>query len=312
MLVPLKSQDSSASANDAARIALAVYIPDQVAGLSPEARSVLSNKLNQITTKYGMGGSVLNERFIMTANVIELTKDVSATIPVIYTYTLGITFYIGDGIEGTKFASQYLEMKGAGRSDIKAYLEALKALKPEDPRYATIIETGKTKIIEYFNSKCDFLLKEAQALSAQNDFEGAIAKLVSVPEVCKACYTKAMDAVEPIYQKQIDRQCKMLLNDATNAWNATQDVAAAESASSILGQIDPNAACFKDVKLLADKIVARVKQLDQREWNLKLKEQQDNVDITKARINAARDIGVAYGKNQPKTNVVVYRVRGWW
>jgi hypothetical protein len=104
----------------------------------------------------------------------------------------------------------------------------------------------------------------------------------------------------------------MLLNDATNTWNATQDVAAAESSSGLLAQIDPNAACFKDVKVLADKIAARIKQLDQREWSFKLKEQQDNVDVAKARISAARDIGVAYGKNQPQTKVVVYKVRGWW
>jgi hypothetical protein len=54
----------------------------------------------------------------------------------------------------------------------------------------------------------------------------------------------------------------------------------------------------------------RVKELDQREWNFKLKQQQDDVDITKATINAVRDIGVAYGNGQPKT--IVYNTRGWW
>ncbi len=37
-------------------------------------------------------------------------------------------------------------------------------------------------------------------------------------------------------------------------------------------------------------------------FQLKLKEQQDNVNIQKATIKAARDIGVAYGKNQPRNN----------
>ena len=35
----------------------------------------------------------------------------------------------------------------------------------------------------------------------------------------------------------------------------------------------------------------------------------DNVDIQKATINAARDVGVAYGNNQPKT---IYKTGGWW
>jgi hypothetical protein len=319
LLLPLRGQNSNGSANDAARIALAVYIPDQIVGLSPEAKGVLSGKLNQIATKNGIGGSVFNERFIMTANVVELTKDITTTTPPFYIYTLGVTLYIGDGIDGTKFANQYLELKGTGRNESKAYLEALRGLKPEDSKYATFIETGKNRIIEYYNSKCDFLLKEAQAMASQNDYDGAIAKLVSVPEVCKECYNKAMDAVAPIYQKQIDRQCKIVLNDATNTWNASQDVATAESVASILVKIDPNASCFTEVKALAEKIAIRINELDKRansiqdrEWNLKLKEQQDDVDITKSRIKSARDIGVAYGKNQPQTKVVVYKVNGWW
>jgi hypothetical protein len=42
-----------------------------------------------------------------------------------------------------------------------------------------------------------------------------------------------------------------------------------------------------------------------------MKQQQDDVDIQKATIKAARDIGVAYG-NGPKANVVQYNVYGWW
>jgi hypothetical protein len=41
-----------------------------------------------------------------------------------------------------------------------------------------------------------------------------------------------------------------------------------------------------------------------------LKQQQADEEESKALINAARDIGVAYGNNQPK--VVSYNFRGWW
>ena len=55
----------------------------------------------------------------------------------------------------------------------------------------------------------------------------------------------------------------------------------------------------------------RIKEIDQREWDFKLKEQQDVVDLEKATIQAARDIGVAYGENQPD---VVYEtaIYYWW
>ena len=185
----------------------------------------------------------------------------------------------------------------------------LKNISPSNAKIQTFVEEGKTRIIEFYNSKCDFILKEAQTLSARNEYDGAISKLVSIPEVCKACYDKAMDAVAPIYQKQIDRDCKIKLMEATTAWSSAQDVNGAEIAGGLLSQIDPGASCYKEAAALNSKIAQRMKELDQREFKAQLKQQQDNVDLQKARIKAARDIGVAYGNNQPKT---VYKVYGWW
>jgi hypothetical protein len=198
-----------------------------------------------------------------------------------------------------------------GTNETKAYIAALNGLKTKDPVYQIFIEKGKTKIMEYYNSKCDFILKEAQTLASQNKFEESISKLVSVPEVCKDCYDKAMDAVTPIYQKQIDRECKQRLMEATTAWNASQDLLSAENAGGILSQIEPGSSCYKEALVLSSKIAQRVKVLDQREWKFQMKQQQDDVDIQKATIKAARDIGVAYG-NGPKAKIIVYKIRGWY
>jgi hypothetical protein len=305
------SQNNLGSSNDEARISLLAVFPQQVSKISEEAKAVLINKMNLITSKYGIGGSAAKQRFIITANVIELTKDITPTTPAIYTYNLQLTLYIGDGIAGTLFSSLPISLKGSGKSEAKAYIMALKGLDTNDPKYGAFIEEGKTKIIKYYNSKCDFILKEAEMLSSKNEFESAISTLTAVPEVCKDCYDRAMSAVAPIYKKQIDRQCKASLMEAKNAWNQSQDASGASAAANYLGQIDPNASCFGEAQALSNTIAKRIKELDQREWNFQMKQQQDNTDIQKATIKAARDIGVAYG-NGPKANVVQYNVYGWW
>ena len=305
------SQNSKLSADDMGRIALAAYVPQQIDKMPDAARSFLQNKLSQIVTKSGMGGSAANERFIITANVNVITKDVLPSAPPLTQFNLEVTFYIGDGIEGTKFTSTSVSVKGTGENETKAYIAALKNISPSNTNIQSFVEAGKTRIIEYYNSKCDFILKEAQSLASQNKYEESISKLISVPEVCKACYDKAMDAVAPIYQKQIDRECKQRLMEATTAWNASQDLSSAESAGYVLSQIEPSASCYKEALSLSNQIAKRVKELDQREWKFQMKQQQDNVDIQKATIKAVRDIGVAYG-NGPKATVVRYNVYGWW
>lgn len=305
------SQNNLGKSDDAARVALTVYVPDNLGDLDATSRQSLKTRLDRIVTSTGLGASA-GSRFILTAKIVETTKEVSTTTPVIYVYELEVTLMIGDGIGGTKFASHAVSVKGSGNSKTKAYMSAIKNIKDNDPAYQTFIDNGKKKIIEYFNSKCDFILKDAQALASKEQYEQAMFTLTQVPEVCKDCYMKAMDAVGPIYQKQIDRECKKNLAEATNVWNANQNSTGADQASTFLAKIEPKASCFNEAKALSDKIAKRVKELDQREWAFMLKQQQDDVDIQKATIKAARDIGVAYGENQPKSITTTYNIVDWW
>ncbi|MGZ3904942.1 MAG: hypothetical protein ACXVC6_14675 [Bacteroidia bacterium] len=300
------AQNTAGKSEDMGRICIAAFVPQQIDKMPDAARTMLSNKLNQIITSNGLGGSPFSERFIITANITVLTKDLTATAPPMTALGLEMTFYIGDGIEGTKFASKSIQVKGVGTNETKAYIEAIKMVKPSDPAFASFLEEGKTKIMKYYNSKCDFIIKEANTLASQNNYEEAIFKLTSVPDVCKECYDKCMTAVAPMYQKKIDRDCKMKLNEATNVWNTSQDAAAASQAGEILSSIEPQAACFGEAKALASKIQKRVIEIDKREWNYTMKAQQQQSEM----IKAYRDVGVAYGNGQPKS--VTYNVSGWW
>ncbi|MDA9986437.1 hypothetical protein N9E11_00240 [Crocinitomicaceae bacterium] len=304
------AQNSQGKSDDAGRIAIKAYVPKDLGDLTPKAQKALKGRLERIITKNGIGGSSYDNRFVLTAKVVELSKDKVPTTPPVYNYQLEVTLLVGDAVEGTLFASHVIEVKGAGNTYNSAYMKAVKRIKDRNPEYQEFLDEAKNKIIEYYNSKCDFYLKEAESLTSQDQFEAAIATLTSIPEVCKECYDKAMDAVGPVYKKQIDKACKGLMLEANNAWSAGQDVAAAENASASLGKIDPNSACYNDAQNLAGTIAKRIKELDQREWDFKLKEQQDEVDIRKADIKAARDIGVAYGENQPQS--IEYNVVGWY
>lgn len=304
------AQNDKGKTDDLGRIMLSTYVPEQIEGMPDIAMSSLENKLSQIASANGMGGNSYNSRFIITANVSVLSKDITPTAPPMHAYTLEVTFYIGDGIDGINFSSYSVNLKGVGKNETKAYIAALKNLKTNDSQYQSFIDKGKSRIIEYYNSRCDFILKEAQSLVSRNEFDAAIYTLTSVPEVCADCYGKCMDAVGPIYQKQIDRDCQLKLAEANAIWSANQDMNAANYAGEVLSGIEPQAACYNSALALTQKIASRVKELDKREWNFKLKQQQDNVNIKKATIDAAKAIGVAYGNGQPKS--VVYNTRGWW
>jgi hypothetical protein len=340
----LIAQNSEKSSDDSGRIALEVYVPEQGEGLKGSAKKILEGRLKQIATKNGIGGSVANQRFILSASIAELSKDVTGTTPPIFVYNLEITMYIGDGVEGTQFSSYAMELKGTGKSEQKAYLSAIKNINPSSSKYQDFINEGKTRIIEYYNSQCDFILKTAETSARRKEYEEAILGLLAVPEVCKECFNKCSDMTVEVYQQKLENECQQRLQAAkvaktNNDWDeaASQlsdilpDVSCFQEAASLLKEIEDHrcsealgkaqgawasldvsgaskwlanvsadSKCASDAMALGNEIKKKMIEEDKRKWDFKLKKQRDATEITKSAIKAARDIGVAFGENQPQ------------
>jgi hypothetical protein len=290
--------------NGANRLALTVWIPETIDGLTPTAEQNLKNKLAQIISQSGIFAEENASRFVMTANVITLDMHILPTAPAKYMYTMDVTLYIGDGFEGKQFSSYNSTVSGVGDSETKAYMTALRNIKTNDKNFQGFITQGKNKIIDYFNSQCDIMLKQASAMAGMDNYEQALQILMSVPDVCTECWNKAMDEALPIYQKQIDFDCASLLLEATNVWNAGQSWDAANRAGRIMSSINPYAACFGDVMKLAGTIEQRIRDVDSRAWEFKYDKE---IGLKQSLINAYRDVGVAYGTNQRATILVNQR-----
>lgn len=285
-------------------ILLAAYVPQQIENIPASARKMLLNRLNKVITQNGIGNSGYNARFVLTPNVEVMSKDITATAPPKVALNLNLTLYIGDGVTGDLFASESLELKGVGTNENKAYISAIKRLTAKNPTVLSFLAEGKAKIIEYYNNNCDLFVKKATALESQNEYEEALAVLANIPEA-STCFDKVKSKIQSLYKKSIDRDCQKKLNEASGIWAANQDIDAANEAGAILASIEPQGACYGQVKSLYSKISARVKDLSDRGWKYQLKV----LDLKASAIKAARDIGVAYGRNQPST---VYKVRGWY
>ena len=305
------AQNKMDKTDDLGRIAIVPYVTDQIEDLPEIAKNNLRSKMAQILTKQGIAGSAgFSSQFIMVPNISVLSKDVVAGAPPKVALNLEVAFYIGDGINGVKYGSAAVMAKGVGSTETKAYVSALRNISSSNKDLAQLIDTAKERILEYYNDGCDFILKEADNLAAQNKFDEALYALSSVPVVSKECFNKAQDRIGDVYQQMIDRDCDMLLNQATNAWNAGQNYEAAVEATELLNQIEPESACFSKVKTLSKSIRAGIKDTNNKEWAMLNKQLESITEIEKNRLSTTKEIALAYANNQPKN--VVYNVKGWW
>ncbi len=292
-----QAQNSNVKMSDKGRFGLAVWVPEQIEGMPIASKKNLENKLTQIIAANGITTNAMNSRFIITANIIITSKDITSTAPVMQAYTLDVTLYIGDGFEGKSFSSYTTTAKGVGENETKAYNAALKNIQVNDPNYQSFIDQGKTKIMEYYNAQCDYIIKNAKSLAGMNKFDEAIWNLISVPDACTECWDKCIAASASIFQQKIDFECKTKLLEATNIWNADQSWDAAQNAGKILSSIDPKSSCFNESKTLSDKIAKRILEVDKREWDFKYDQE---IGLKRDMIKAYRDVGVAWGNGQPK------------
>lgn len=305
VLLVVTTSVAQQSSSDISNMALGTYIPNDISQMPSSARNILNTKLGQIITKNGINDASYNSRFIITPNVSIMSKDVLPTAPPKIALNLDVTLYIGDGLNGTLYASKSFSMKGVGTNETKAYISAIKQLNANSDDMQSFVTEGKDKIIQFYNNNCEMIRKEANSLANQNKFEEALNLLVNIP-VVSTCFDKSSNDLKNMYQKVIDRDCKLKLADATAIWNANQEIYAANEAGAILASIEPNSSCYGQAKSLMSKIEKRIKQLGDREWSYKLKV----LDTKITAINAAADILKVYAKNQPQN--VVYSVRGWY
>lgn len=302
-IVPVLSfaQNDLGSADDYDRITLDVYIPEQVESIPAHAKSLIVNKLTQAVTQKGMGGAGVSPRFLLTANMELLTKDVTPTVPPMEAYTFEVYLYIVDFVDQNIVASTSFSTKGAGSNSNRAYTNALRTLNLKNSNVDRFLDDGKNKIIEYYNSRCDFVIARAQSLATQNQFAAALNTLSSIPEVCKDCYMKALDQIGPIYQDFIDHDCKIMVNVASAVWASQPNSDGAMMAGAVLSQIDPDSQCYSESQSLIGNMSKKVLQDEKRDWSFMEKVYEDQVMLESLRIKAFRDVGVAYGENQQPT-----------
>lgn len=340
LIVVISNIGIAQNLDDFGRIVLNTHM-QEYEGIPASAVKMLKNKLDQVATKNGMGGSEVNPRFIITAAVNITTKDIIPGPPQMIAQNLDITFFIGDAVDNVKFSSTTFSLKGVGTNETKAFIAAFKTINPNKAELKELIEEAKGKIVAYYNSKCDFVKKEAATMVSQGNYDGAIYNLSLIPEVCQVCYYECLDLTTNYYQQKIDADCAKKLQESNAIWAGGRNGAAAQKCAEILKTVYPTANCQADLKAFNAKVSSKLAADEKKAWEFKMKQYEDNVAkekekmrvaeekserddvyrenqsqrdaefnekqagrnlaLDKLKVNAYREVAVEYAKNQPKT-----------
>lgn len=311
-LLGLLAFDIQADAGDNGKISYFPIITGN--GIPAQARESLSARMEQAISQNGFGAGSHTDRFVMLAKCNVLEKDVAPTTPPRITQTVEVTFILGDVIENKTYASASFELKGIGTNETKGCQTAFNGLKSGNPRFKTMFEEARGKIEAYYSANCKKLITEAQSLASTGEYDRAIHKLMSVPDLCADCRNEALEEATALYQQKIDAEGAALLAKARNAWAVSQDAEGAEAAMAYLCAVPPTSASFGAAEELAAAIGDKVSSEKAREWKQRLKEYNDEKEFRRreqsnrharsmATIAACRSVAEKWAENQPQNNV---------
>jgi hypothetical protein len=233
------------SSNDLNLSITPVFSP-QIEKLSPEIQNALTNAINKILLKNNVSTSNDQSKFIIVANLVEETKDISSGVPTMYGYTLALNLYIGDGKDGKLFTSTSITLKGLDKSEIKAYLGAIRGINPNLPQLKKFVDESKVKISEYYNNQCATIIKESNSLVAQRNYDEAIFRLSEIPKIATTCYDNSLVLIEEVYNKKMSNECSTSVNKAKAELTKKNH----EEALLILSEIPVNTSCSSQITAL--------------------------------------------------------------
>ena len=286
------------STDDIGKIALSVIMPENVDGLNVSQLSKLETKIAQIITASGLAATGYNNNFVIYPKfAINESNIVEGGMQNITVVTADLSLFIKQVNNDMLFSSISKSLKGSGSSKELAITNAILQIQTKDLEFKTFIDVGKNKIIQYYAANCSDILKKADGYAKMQQYQQAFGLLMTVPDEVTSCYSQIQSKAIEIYKAYQMQKCAEQIQKA-KASIATTDY---NTALNILEEVDPSASCFNESQTLEKSIETKIAAEEKKQWDFKMKQNNDAVSLEEQRIVAIKEIAVSYYKSQPTT-----------
>lgn len=285
-----------------AQINISPYLPEYLEVCYPVATSALNSKLSNILSANDIKQQMGPSRFVLTGNIVPITKDVVSSAPPQIAYTLNVNLHIGDGETGTKYISETFQVKGVGVTEEKAYLAAIKNLQAKTTRMSHFVKNGKERIIEFYEDNKNHFFAQVNNAITNGNYDEAIYILCSLPMECS--YNAEIEQkINQVYQDMIDSNCIPIFNEAKATWAANQNEEGANKVIALISQIDPKVSFFQEVQDFINIVNTKINLINERAYATYQKNLEHRHEMDKLELEASRE------KNRLDAEVTQTRIK---
>lgn len=231
-------------------IPIAVCVPESIE--FPSVATVLESRLNTAAMRGGLAGGEYAPRFVMFPIISVLSEQRTTTPPIMTIVELEVSVYIADYKDEHRYAATSFTVKGGGQSKEKAYIDAVKKI-GDNKQMQGFVQEGRKRILDYYNTMCEKMLDEANALAVARKYIDAFSLIAEIPQV-SACFSNSRTRMAELYSQYYDLNCSADLEKAKSLY-AQRDIT---GALDNLSAIYPGCQCYTEAQKLYSDIVKYV------------------------------------------------------
>ena len=285
-------------------ISLSVVMPDNIEELTSSQISKIETKVIEFVSNNGLSATGLNQFFVIYPKFeIYKTQKTQGGMMALTAVDASISFIIKQVATNTIFSTLTKSLKGNGTSKDDAINDAINSINPSDTKFETFIKQTKEKIIKYYNSNCDVIIKKAENDARRKEYETALSILLTIPEEANVCYDKAQAKAKTIFNDYQKQNCnKLLLKAKTEIASGNY-----EDALKTITQIDPLSTCGKELKELIKTAANKVEVANKKNWDLMLNALNNIADQQRLSTQAMTNLAESFlqAKPKPSYNIII-------
>lgn len=283
-------------ADELGKISLSVVTPENSEYLNSMQLSKLRNKVLKIASSNGMSSSGFNSNFVMYPIFEVYDEELIEGMENIFILDVEVTLVIKQVENNMIFSTFTTKIEGSGNNKSEAIVNSISQIPTKSSEVNDFVKEAKHKIIDYYEAQCQNIATQAETAAKKGDFQEAFAIIMAVPSEV-SCSQDLSDLSIRIYKEYQNKICKENMLEAQSRVSSGEYDAALD----VLSDIDPSSVCYSEAKSTISKIESKVSAEKKQEWDFMLQRHNDEVSLQKERINAVKDIAVAYYKGKSRT-----------
>ena len=261
--------------DDIGKIVIGINVPETSSKETQELKEYISNKVSHWISQAGYSANGITSFYLYPDVTIDSEDIAEGGMKNVYVITGTLYLKIIQDDNNVVFSSISLPFRDSSTSRIMAVKDGVGKIQYN--KIVPLLDEAKVKILNYYESEKYNIFAQADLMVRQQNYDGAIAYLMSIPSCLTSIYHEALEKADCVLDKKVEVYNDSILSIANSLLAQHDAQGALDVLSSYQNAKDDQNAKYQVILSKAEDLITTAElavERDKREQYLDAKERE--------------------------------------